>query len=82
MNREKNKMVQQDLRSDIMHQMEAERRKKHHKSIANIGGCLRHNPITNPIEYHIDNPYILCKMQDKENAYKNSMQWFRILSIY
>ncbi len=22
-----------------------------------------HNPITNPIEYHIDNPYILKKMQ-------------------
>jgi len=23
----------------------------------------RHNPITNPIEYHIENPYILKKMQ-------------------
>lgn len=25
----------------------------------------KHNPITNPIEYHIDNPYILKKMQKK-----------------
>ncbi len=24
---------------------------------------LRHNPITNPIEYHIDNPYILKQIQ-------------------
>ena len=27
----------------------------------------KHNPITNPIEYHIDNPYILKKMQNKYN---------------
>lgn len=26
----------------------------------------RHNPITNPIEYHIDNPYILQKYSLKE----------------
>lgn len=25
----------------------------------------RHNPITNPIEYHIDNPYLLKRMQEK-----------------
>lgn len=25
----------------------------------------RHNPITNPIEYHIDNPYILKKIQER-----------------
>lgn len=24
-----------------------------------------HNPITNPIEYHIDNPYFINKMQSK-----------------
>lgn len=24
-----------------------------------------HNPITNPIEYHIDNPYFLKKLQAK-----------------
>ena len=23
----------------------------------------RHNPITNPIEYHIDNPYILKRLE-------------------
>lgn len=26
---------------------------------------VNHNPITNPIEYHIDNPYILKKIQDR-----------------
>ena len=82
MMREKNKMVQQDLRQDIMHQMEKERSKRHHKSIINLGGVMRHNPITNPIEYHIDNPYILCKIQDKENAYKNSVQWSLDTIIY
>lgn len=25
----------------------------------------RHNPITNPIEYHIENPYILRQIQNK-----------------
>ncbi len=25
----------------------------------------RHNPITNPIEYHIDNPYILKEIQNR-----------------
>jgi hypothetical protein len=25
----------------------------------------RHNPITNPIEYHIDNPYIMQKYSVK-----------------
>lgn len=24
-----------------------------------------HNPITNPIEYHVDNPYFINKMQSK-----------------
>lgn len=26
----------------------------------------RHNPITNPISYHIDNPYILKQIQDNK----------------
>lgn len=26
----------------------------------------RHNPITNPIEYHIENPYILKQIQDNK----------------
>jgi hypothetical protein len=46
--------------------MEDERERKHHKSICQMNNKLRHNPITNPIEYHIENPYILCKIQDKE----------------
>lgn len=25
---------------------------------------MRHNPITNPIEYHIENPYILKQIQE------------------
>ena len=28
----------------------------------------KHNPITNPIEYHIDNPYILKKIQKKYDS--------------
>ena len=28
----------------------------------------RHNPITNPIEYHIDNPYILKQIQNQKKA--------------
>ena len=46
--------------------MEHEKVKRDRKSIVNMGTRLRHNPITNPIEYHIDNPYILCKMQDQQ----------------
>ena len=26
---------------------------------------VKHNPITNPIEYHIENPYLLQRMQHK-----------------
>jgi hypothetical protein len=29
------------------------------------GGQLRHNPITNPLEFHIDNPYLLRQMQQR-----------------
>jgi hypothetical protein len=47
--REHNKEVQQGLRQDILNQMEGERVRRHHKSIANLGNKLRHNPITNPI---------------------------------
>jgi hypothetical protein len=28
----------------------------------------KHNPITNPIEYHIDNPYFLKRMQDRNTT--------------
>lgn len=68
--KEQNKIAQQGLRHDIINQMEHERVKRHHKSICNLGGKMKHNPITNPIEYHIDNPYILCKIQDKEHLPK------------
>lgn len=27
----------------------------------------KHNPITNPIEYHVDNPYLLKRMQDRQS---------------
>jgi len=53
------KMGQQALRSDIVRQMEQEREKKQRKSNFQYKNVARHNPITNPIEYHIDNPYIL-----------------------
>ena len=29
---------------------------------------LRHNPITNPLPYHIDNPYFILKMQDRHKC--------------
>ena len=58
--------MQMELRHDIQQQMEYERIKRHRKSNANMGGIGRHNPITNPIEYHIDNPYILNQIQHKE----------------
>lgn len=34
------------------------------KSLFNYNTMSRHNPITNPIEYHIENPYILKQMQN------------------
>jgi len=52
----------------LLNQIEHERVKRHHKSIINMNNKARHNPITNPIEYHIENPYILCAMQKKENS--------------
>jgi hypothetical protein len=44
-----------------------QRTKKGRKSYFNYQHVARHNPITNPIEYHIDNPYILSQYQ--ANAY-------------
>lgn len=45
-------------------QVERERRQRKSKQFQYNNFTL-HNPITNPIEYHIDNPYILKKIQDK-----------------
>ena len=55
----------QGLRSDILKQIEDEKAKKARKSTFEYHNIGRHNPITNPIEYHIDNPYILKRIQDK-----------------
>lgn len=46
--------------------MQEERIKRARRSIFNYNSIARHNPITNPIEYHIDNPYILKQIQNKE----------------
>jgi len=43
--------------------MEDERARRERRSLFKLEGQSRHNPITNPIEYHIDNPYILQKIQ-------------------
>lgn len=38
------------------------------KSVFSYQNVARHNPITNPIEYHIDNPYILKQMQNNSRS--------------
>jgi hypothetical protein len=52
----------------IAEQIETEHVKRKHKSIFNFNPIGRHNPIVNPIEYHIDNPYILTKFQNHVNS--------------
>ena len=49
----------------------------------------RHNPITNPIEYHIDNPYILKEIQNRNSfksvsMYSNPRYWLicKLLTSY
>ena len=65
--KERSREAQMGLRQDILNQMEQEREKRHRKSINNPGLKVRHNPITNPISYHIDNPYILGMFHRGEN---------------
>ena len=60
-NRLKEWQVQE--RQQLQANIEEERAKKQRKSLFKLGQMARHNPITNPIEYHIDNPYILNKMK-------------------
>lgn len=49
-----------------MHEVEQERQRRQRKSKQfQYNNISLHNPITNPIEYHIDNPYILKKIQDR-----------------
>lgn len=38
---------------------------------------VKHNPITNPIEYHVENPYLLKKMQEKRLILK--LSWFDLI---
>lgn len=45
-------------------EQERERRQRRSKQFQ-FNNVSLHNPITNPIEYHIDNPYILKKIQDR-----------------
>lgn len=63
--KQQNRLAQQGLAYEIQGQIEKERIRRQHKSIVQTGGEGRHNPITNPIEYHIDNPYILNKIQNR-----------------
>lgn len=49
----------------ILQQMEEEKVKKGRKSLFNYDNYTRHNPITNPIERRIDNPYILKQIQNR-----------------
>lgn len=53
--------------------MHDERVRRGKRSIFNYNNVARHNPITNPIEYHIDNPYILRQIQNKgqNNSFDN-----------
>lgn len=60
--KEKSKFAANDLRDNLKIQMEIERSKKNRKSVTNLHNAGRHNPITNPIEVHYDNPYLLKDM--------------------
>lgn len=62
------------FRSVIVKQIEEEQERKNRKSPFEYQNIARHNPITNPIEYHIDNPYILKEIQNR-NAYKNQSMY-------
>lgn len=79
MEKEQGRMAQHKLASEIKGQMEYERIRRNHKSILQLGQMGRHNPITNPIEYHIDNPYILKNIQDRENWI--GQQWWSLLIL-
>lgn len=53
MEKQESRAAQQGLASEIQSQIEKERIRRQRKSIVQMGGEGRHNPITNPIEYHI-----------------------------
>lgn len=84
---EKEKMKQEKsnqmmFRQDMVQQIEQERERRQVKSDFRYQNVARHNPITNPIEYHIDNPYILKDIQRRSNPmtmgqgqYQNARYW-------
>lgn len=55
-------------RDEILNQIQEERIRRGRRSVFNYNNLARHNPITNPIEYHIDNPYILKQIQTKNKG--------------
>lgn len=67
---------QHEYKSELSHLVQ----EKHHrdsldqKLAENI--VTRHNPITNPIPFHIENPYFIKRMQD------NRMRTFNWFTIY
>jgi hypothetical protein len=67
MRQHQRKQEQLSLGVEIQQQIQNDHVKKARKSYFELNNIARHNPITNPIEYHIDNPYILKKFQDKAN---------------
>ena len=56
----------QNFRDEMVRQIEDERIRRGRRSLFNYNNVQRHNPITNPIEYHIDNPYILKQIQNQK----------------
>ena len=59
------RMEMQHLANEVKHQAEEERIRKARKDYFSINHMGKHNPITNPIEEHMDNPYILKSYQDR-----------------
>ena len=69
---EKEKMKEENRKENmnqhtgvILKQMEEEKVRRGRRSLFNYDNHTRHNPITNPIERRIDNPYILKQMQNQ-----------------
>ena len=61
----------QNYREAMVQQIQEERIRRGRRSLFNYNNVQRHNPITNPIEYHIDNPYILKQIQNQRNGNGN-----------
>jgi hypothetical protein len=56
------------FRNAVLSQIKEEKIRRGERSLFSYNNIARHNPITNPIEYHIDNPYILKSMQRREKV--------------